>query len=105
MILRQGYQDSNTSQAQHLRLQEVTLQGQRESFAVLGIFDRTPVENAGLPGFEPGKTVLETVVIPFHHSPKIKFKVQKSKFKTSDTSIISNKSVDVTYLHSFSCYL
>lgn len=25
---------------------------------------------AGTPGFEPGKAVLETAVIPFHHVPK-----------------------------------
>ena len=24
---------------------------------------------AGMPGFEPGKAVLETAVIPFHHIP------------------------------------
>ncbi len=26
---------------------------------------------AGLPGFEPGRAVLETAMIPFHHSPNI----------------------------------
>lgn len=26
---------------------------------------------AGAPGFEPGKAVLETAVIPFHHAPNI----------------------------------
>ena len=25
--------------------------------------------SAGIPGFEPGKAVLETAVIPFHHIP------------------------------------
>lgn len=27
---------------------------------------------AGPPGVEPGKAVLETAVIPFHHRPKVK---------------------------------
>ena len=33
---------------------------------------------AGPPGVEPGKAVLETAVIPFHHRPKYIFKVLNS---------------------------
>ena len=32
---------------------------------------RTPNHSVGLPGFEPGKTGPESVVLPLHHSPNL----------------------------------
>lgn len=42
-----------------------------DSFALIHFRVAYFLHLAGAPGFEPGKAVLETAVIPFHHAPNI----------------------------------